>query len=89
MAWRLSTFTDLAQPHVNGPYPPGYRVARWLSNRFIRASITDPDVNRIYLDVVHMRAHPRVLSHPATMVKVARALHRQRLASRQAAASVR
>lgn len=76
-AWQLSTLNDLAQPHVTGPYPRGYRMARWLGDRITQASVTDPEVGRIYLDVLNMRTHPKALRSPATLLKVARALRDQ------------
>ncbi len=73
-AWQLSTLGDLAQPHVTGPYPPGYRFANWYSERFMTATVTDPEVNRVFNDVVNMREHPRLLTRPSTVFRVAKAL---------------
>ncbi len=77
-AWNLATLGDLAQPHVNGPYPPGYRAAHWYSTLLTRATMTDAEVNRRFLDVVNMREHPRLLTRPGTLVRVAKALVGQR-----------
>ncbi|MCQ4041573.1 NAD(P)/FAD-dependent oxidoreductase [Streptantibioticus rubrisoli] len=77
-AWQLSTLGDLALPHVNGPYPPGYRFASWYTERFLAATITDREVNRIFVDVVNMREHPRLLTRPSTMLRVAKALRGQK-----------
>jgi 2-polyprenyl-6-methoxyphenol hydroxylase-like FAD-dependent oxidoreductase len=74
-AWELSTLGDLALPHVSGPYPPGYRAAQWYSDRLLRASVIDEEVHRRFLDVMNMRAHPRLLTRPGTMLRVARALY--------------
>lgn len=41
-AWEVSTLADLAQPHVTGPYPLGYVLARRMADRTARASVTDP-----------------------------------------------
>ncbi len=76
-AWNLSALGDLAQPHVNGPYPKGYRAAKWYSELLLRATMTDPEVNRRFLDVVNMCAHPRLLSRPGTALRVAQALWAQ------------
>ncbi|AEW97420.1 MULTISPECIES: NAD(P)/FAD-dependent oxidoreductase [Streptomycetaceae] len=73
-AWSLSTLGDLAQPHVPGPYPPGYRISQWYSTLLVRATVTDQETHRRFLDVVNMRAHPRLLSRPDTVWRVARAL---------------
>jgi 2-polyprenyl-6-methoxyphenol hydroxylase-like FAD-dependent oxidoreductase len=77
-AWQTSALGDLAQPHVPGPYPRGYRAATWYVNRLLRASVTDAEVNRRFLDVANMLAHPRLLTHPGTVLRVARALHGRR-----------
>lgn len=60
-AWDVSTLADLAQPHVTGPYPPGYRVKKKLAELVNQASVTDPLVNQRFLDVVNMRRHPSAL----------------------------
>ncbi|WP_372412738.1 NAD(P)/FAD-dependent oxidoreductase [Streptomyces luteireticuli] len=73
-AWELSTLMDLALPHVDGPYPRGYRFASWYSEKLNRATVSDPNLHRLFLQVAHMRKHPRVLSHPKTMLAVSRAL---------------
>ncbi|MGW7008830.1 FAD-dependent oxidoreductase [Streptomyces sp. NPDC054933] len=78
-AWGLSTLMDLALPHVDGPYPRGYRFARWYSEVFNRATFTDPDLHRQFLEVAHMRKHPRVLSRPRTVAALTRALLVSRL----------
>ncbi|GGO90612.1 FAD-dependent oxidoreductase [Wenjunlia tyrosinilytica] len=70
-AWQLSTLSDLAQPHVSGPYPPGYRVASWYGSRLLAASITDTELNRRFLDVINMREHPRLFTRPGTVWRVA------------------
>ncbi len=72
-AWNLSALPDLAQPHVDGPYPGGYRAARWYGALLERATTTDAEVNRRFLDVINMREHPRALARPSTAWRVARA----------------
>ncbi|MFI1400788.1 NAD(P)/FAD-dependent oxidoreductase [Streptomyces sp. NPDC020681] len=73
-AWQLSTTADLAQPHVTGPYPRGYRLIRWAGDKITAASVVDPLVNKAYMDVVHMRAHPRTLTRPSVLLRTTRAL---------------
>ncbi|MEU6174759.1 hypothetical protein ABZ832_22955 [Streptantibioticus parmotrematis] len=73
-AWQLSAIGDLAQPHVDGPYPAGFRAAQWYSARLGRACALDPEVYRRFLDVVNMRERPELLTRPGTALRVARAL---------------
>ncbi|MCX4682133.1 FAD-dependent monooxygenase [Streptomyces sp. NBC_01433] len=73
-AWTLSTTADLAQPHVTGPYPLGYPVVRWAADRVTEASIVDAQINRTFMDVLHMRRHPRALTHPRILLRTARTL---------------
>ncbi|MEV0173228.1 hypothetical protein AB0I00_19185 [Streptomyces sp. NPDC050803] len=73
-AWQLCTTADLAQPHVTGPYPRAYPVLRWTADRIAEASITDPEINRVFMDVVNMLEHPRALSHPRLLLRTARHL---------------
>lgn len=72
-AWNLSTLGDLARPSV-GSQPRGYRTAHWYAALLTRASMTDAEVNRRFLDVVNMREHPRLLTRPGTAWRVAQAL---------------
>ena len=60
-AWQVSTMADLALPHVDGPYPRGYRVVRWLSGRIFTASMRDQTVNKQLALVTAMLAHPSAL----------------------------
>ncbi|MFE4335403.1 NAD(P)/FAD-dependent oxidoreductase [Streptomyces sp. NPDC056831] len=73
-AWSLSTSADLAQPHVNGPYPRGYRFTRWAGDKITQASVIDPIVNSAFMDVLHMRAHPKSLTRPRVLLRTARVL---------------
>ncbi|MFD9562228.1 FAD-dependent oxidoreductase [Streptomyces sp. NPDC059994] len=70
--WQLSTTADLAQPHVTGPYPRGYRLIRRIGDKITSASLIDPTVNQAYMDVVHMRAHPRTLIQPGILLTATR-----------------
>src|SRR2546421_4423298 len=76
-AWGVSTMGDLALPHVQGPYPRGYRIAKFLGERIARASIVDARVNALFLDVIHMRRHPKVFSSPRALLLVERGLRRR------------
>ncbi|WP_234042589.1 NAD(P)/FAD-dependent oxidoreductase [Streptomyces marianii] len=73
-AWQLATTADLAQPHVTGPYPRGYRLTRWVGDKLTAASVIDPLVNTAFMNVVHMRAHPRTLTRPALLLRAAHVL---------------
>ncbi|MFC5285816.1 FAD-dependent oxidoreductase [Actinokineospora guangxiensis] len=68
-AWQLSTFADLELPHVNGPYPPAYRMIRWLSGKIFQASLTDPSVNQRLARTTTMLAHPNTLATPTTLAR--------------------
>ncbi|SEF01900.1 2-polyprenyl-6-methoxyphenol hydroxylase [Streptomyces sp. 2112.3] len=73
-AWQVSATADLAQPHVQGPYPRGYRFARWAGDKIAAASVLDSGVNQAFMDVVHMRRHPKALTHPRVLARTARVL---------------
>ncbi|QGV76895.1 FAD-dependent oxidoreductase [Streptomyces ficellus] len=73
-AWQLSSTADLAQPHVTGPYPRGYAFLRWAGDRITEASVRDSQVNQAFMDVVHMRAHPRTLTSPRILLRTARVI---------------
>lgn len=73
-AWQLSSTADLAQPHVMGPYPRGYALLRWAGDKITEASVRNPEVNTAYMDVVHMRAHPKTLTRPRVLLNAARTL---------------
>ncbi|MEV6400917.1 hypothetical protein AB0M39_40100 [Streptomyces sp. NPDC051907] len=73
-AWQLSATADLAQPHVVARRPRGYQLTRWIGDKIIEAAVVDPVVNQAFMNVVHMRAHPKTLSHPRVLLATARAL---------------
>ncbi|GLY80636.1 FAD-dependent oxidoreductase [Actinoallomurus iriomotensis] len=72
-AWQTSTTNDLGLPHVDGPYPRGFRVAHRISDLILRASVTDADINHRFLQVTHMRAHPNTLIRPGLLLRAVRA----------------
>lgn len=68
-AWQVSTFADLELPHVDGPYPRGYQVIRWLTGRVFQAALSDPGINERLARITTMLAHPNSLAHPGTLAK--------------------
>ncbi|MFI8371544.1 NAD(P)/FAD-dependent oxidoreductase [Streptomyces sp. NPDC085466] len=75
-AWQLSTAADLAQPHVTGPYPRGYRAQKWVADRLTEASVRDSAVNAAYMRVVNMEDPPKALTGPRLLARTARVLLR-------------
>lgn len=73
-AWQISSIADLAQPHVTGPYPAGYRLIRRMADMVTTASVIDSGVNSVYMDVVNMLKHPRALSSPQVIGRAVRVL---------------
>ncbi|SBT46595.1 FAD-dependent oxidoreductase [Micromonospora narathiwatensis] len=77
-AWSMSTSADLALPHVDGPYPRGYRLSNWVSRQIIAATTTDVTIARRFNEVVSMRTHPRSLATPGVVLGALRANRRAR-----------
>ncbi|MCZ7373783.1 FAD-dependent oxidoreductase [Micromonospora sp. WMMC250] len=77
-AWSISTSADLALPHVDGPYPRGYRISSWASRQIIEATVTDVATARRFNEVVSMREHPRSLARPGVLIGALRANRRAR-----------
>ncbi|PZG16546.1 FAD-dependent oxidoreductase [Micromonospora craterilacus] len=77
-AWSTSTSADLALPHVDGPYPRGYRFSSWVSRQIVTATITDVTVARRFNEVVSMREHPSSLAAPGVILGALRANRRAR-----------
>ncbi|MFF8510353.1 NAD(P)/FAD-dependent oxidoreductase [Streptomyces sp. NPDC015492] len=73
-AWQLSTAADLAQPHVTGPYPRGYRAQKWVADRLTEASVRDSAVNTRYMQVVNMELPPKALADPRLLSRAVRVL---------------
>ncbi|MGQ5261429.1 FAD-dependent oxidoreductase [Micromonospora sp. ZYX-F-536] len=71
-AWQISTAADIELPHVDGPYPPGYKVTKWFGDLIFRASLTDPVLNARLSRVTTMLDHPATLSHPGTLLRALR-----------------
>ncbi|MEU4424474.1 FAD-dependent monooxygenase [Actinoplanes sp. NPDC024001] len=68
-AWQISTMADLALPHVDGPYPRGYRILRWASGLIFKASMRDHTVSRRLGQVTTMLAHPSALASPGFLLR--------------------
>ncbi|PWR12458.1 FAD-dependent oxidoreductase [Micromonospora acroterricola] len=77
-AWSMSTSADLALPHVDGPYPRGYRVSSWVSRQIVAATVTDVVTARRFNEVVSMREHPLSLARPRVLLDALRANRRAR-----------
>jgi 2-polyprenyl-6-methoxyphenol hydroxylase-like FAD-dependent oxidoreductase len=69
-AWQTSTFADLALPHVDGPYPPGYRIAKVMTDLLIKASLSDQAIREHIARVRSLLDHPDSLSKPAILARV-------------------
>ncbi|MGN9768440.1 FAD-dependent oxidoreductase [Micromonospora sp. SD12] len=78
VAWSMSTSADLALPHVDGPYPRGYRLSSWVSRQIVQATVTDVPTARRFNEVVSLRAHPRTLATPGVLLGALRANRRAR-----------
>ncbi len=77
-AWSMSTSADLALPHVDGPYPRGYRFSRWVSRQIVDATVTDIATARRFNDVVSLCEHPNSLARPGVILGALRANLRAR-----------
>jgi 2-polyprenyl-6-methoxyphenol hydroxylase-like FAD-dependent oxidoreductase len=73
-AWQISTFADLALPHVNGPFPRGYRLTKWFAGLIFSASLYDARLNDDFARVTTMLAHPSSLAQPKTLARALRGL---------------
>ncbi|MEV7327574.1 FAD-dependent oxidoreductase [Micromonospora sp. NPDC093244] len=71
-AWQISTSADIELPHVDGPYPPGYRITKWFGDLLFRTSLTDPVLNDRLGRVTTMLEHPATLSRPGTLLRALR-----------------
>ncbi|SMD26331.1 2-polyprenyl-6-methoxyphenol hydroxylase [Kibdelosporangium aridum] len=68
-AWDISTGADLALPHVDGPYPRGYPVLRWVRNQISAASVYDREIGRRFDEVTYMIQHPSSLARPGVLAR--------------------
>ena len=83
-AWGIAYGADLALPHVDAPYPRGYRLLRWINNQVRPASFLDPEIARQLEEVTWMLKHPSSLAAPATLIRAIRANRRARTRPRPA-----
>ncbi|MDT5042268.1 MAG: hypothetical protein QOE51_3253 [Actinoplanes sp.] len=75
-AWSFSTVADLARPSVPSEGHRTPRIASWLSDQIVSASVTDTTVARRFDDVTGMLAHPSSLGAPGTVLRAIRANRR-------------
>jgi 2-polyprenyl-6-methoxyphenol hydroxylase-like FAD-dependent oxidoreductase len=68
-AWQISTMADLALPHVDGPYPKGYRAIQWAGGLIFKASMRDHRVNHRLGQVTTLLAHPSALAEPRFLMR--------------------
>ncbi|RKN23777.1 FAD-dependent oxidoreductase [Micromonospora musae] len=71
-AWQISTSADIELPHVDGPYPRGYKLAKWFGNLVFRGSQIDPVLSARLSRVTTMLEHPAALSRPGTLLRALR-----------------
>jgi hypothetical protein len=71
-AWQVSTVADLALPHVDGPYPRGYKLTEWIGNLIYDAAAVDQTVNDRLGLVTTMLVHPSALASPAVILRALR-----------------
>ncbi|TDC24981.1 FAD-dependent oxidoreductase [Micromonospora sp. 15K316] len=71
-AWQISTSADIELPHVDGPYPRGYKLTKWFGNLVFRASQIDPVLSSRLSRVTTMLDHPATLSRPGTLLRALR-----------------
>jgi 2-polyprenyl-6-methoxyphenol hydroxylase-like FAD-dependent oxidoreductase len=71
-AWQVSTFADLELPHVNGPFPRGYRLVKWFSGLIFQGAAVDSQLNDQFNRVTTMLAHPNSLARPRTVLRALR-----------------
>jgi 2-polyprenyl-6-methoxyphenol hydroxylase-like FAD-dependent oxidoreductase len=72
VAWQVSTFADLELPHVDGPYPRGYKVIRWFSGLLFKVAMTDAVINQRLAGVTMMLTHPNSLATPSILLRALR-----------------
>lgn len=69
VAWQVSTFADLDLPHVDGPYPRGYRLTKWFAGLLFELSVTDPVTSERLARITTMLAHPNTLARPGLLAR--------------------
>ncbi|MDT0442542.1 FAD-dependent oxidoreductase [Streptomyces johnsoniae] len=71
-AWQISTSADLARHDIDGPYPRGHALSKWLVGQIVDASMTDQPTAVRFNSVTYMRSHPRSLVTPGTLLRAMR-----------------
>jgi 2-polyprenyl-6-methoxyphenol hydroxylase-like FAD-dependent oxidoreductase len=72
VAWQISTFADLDLPHVDGPYPRGYKLLKWFTGVVFRAAAVDPVVNEAMARTTQLMSHPNELAKPGILFRALR-----------------
>ena len=72
VAWQVSTLADLALPHVDGPYPRGYKAIEWVGSVIYQASMVDRQVLDRLSKVTAMLDHPNALMAPGLLLRALR-----------------
>jgi hypothetical protein len=71
-AWQVSTQADIELPHVDGPYPSGYKMIKWCSDLIFQAAMTDPVIGARLDRVTTMLDHPAALARPGVLLRALR-----------------
>jgi 2-polyprenyl-6-methoxyphenol hydroxylase-like FAD-dependent oxidoreductase len=69
VAWQISTFADLDLPHVDGPYPRGYRLLKWFAGLMFKAASVDPKINDQMALTTQLLAHPNTMARPGLLLR--------------------
>src|SRR5689334_18184707 len=73
MAWQLAVGEDFRSPDTTGPKPPGLAFVNRYVTRVHRATHSDTDVYRAFLDVMNLVEPATVLMRPGMIWRVLRA----------------
>jgi 2-polyprenyl-6-methoxyphenol hydroxylase-like FAD-dependent oxidoreductase len=73
MAWRLAVGEDFRTPTTSGPKPFGTDLINPYVARVHKATQVDPDVYRVFLDVMNLVKPPSALMAPGIVWRVLRA----------------
>jgi len=77
-AWAISTPGDAARAAGAARPSIGQRLAGWFVGRVVDASVTDLEVNRVFMEVTQMLVHPTRLREPATLWRAVRAMRQRK-----------
>jgi 2-polyprenyl-6-methoxyphenol hydroxylase-like FAD-dependent oxidoreductase len=73
MAWQLAVGEDFRSPDTTGPKPPGLALVNRYVTRVHRATQSDTEVYRAFLDVMNLVQPATTLMRPGMMWRVLRA----------------